>query len=53
MSSSKGASRPRNRTPMSLMSPTLAGEFFATSPTWEAHIYMYIYVNNALVKDIW
>ena len=38
---------------MSLMSPALAGEFFTISPAWEAHIYMYLYVNNALVEDIW
>ena len=51
MPSPKGSSRPRDQTPMSLMSPALAGEFFTTSPTWEAHIYMYIYVNSALVED--
>ena len=27
---------------VSLMSPALAGGFFTTSATWEAHIYMYI-----------
>ena len=31
--------------PMSLMSPELAGKFFTTSATWEAHInYIYIYI---------
>ena len=29
--------------PVSLMSPALAGGFFATSTTWEAYIYIYIY----------
>ena len=26
--------------PTSLVSPVLAGEFFTTSATWEAHLYM-------------
>ena len=31
--------------PMSLMSPELAGKFFTTGATWEAHInYIYIYI---------
>ena len=35
MLSSRGSSRPRDRT-MSLMSPALAGGFFTASATWEA-----------------
>ena len=34
--SSRGSSRPRDRTWVS-MSPALAGRFFTTSATWEAH----------------
>ena len=30
--------------PSSLMSPALAGGFFTTSATWEARIYIYIYI---------
>ena len=35
MPSSRGSSRPKNRTLVS-MSPALAGRFFTTSATWEA-----------------
>ena len=31
--------------PASLMSPALAGGFFTTSTTWEAHIYVYILIS--------
>ena len=31
----------------SLMSPALAGRFFTTSTTWEAHIYIYTYKFNS------
>ena len=37
MPSSRGSSRPRDRT-ASLMSPALAGRFFAINATWEALI---------------
>ena len=36
ISSSRGSSQPRDRT-LSLMSPAVAGGFFTTSSTWEAH----------------
>ena len=36
MPSSRGSSQPRDQ-PVSLMSPALAGEFFTTSASWEAH----------------
>ena len=36
--------------PSSLMSPALEGTFFTTSTTWEAHIYIYIYINTQMVK---
>ena len=36
MPSSRGSSRPRME-PASLMFPALAGKFFTTSATWEAH----------------
>ena len=36
MPSTRGSSRPRDRTLMSLMSPALAGKFFITSTTCEA-----------------
>ena len=29
-----------------LLSPALAGRFFTTSATWEAHIYMYVYTSR-------
>ena len=32
-----------------LMSPALAGEFFTTSATWEAHKYIYIYNKKELL----
>ena len=35
MPSSRGSSRPRDQTCVSLTSPALGGGFFATSPTWE------------------
>ena len=31
--------------PVSLMSSVLAGVFFTTSATWEAHPYVYVYFN--------
>ena len=31
--------------PLSLMSSVLAGMFFTTSATWEAHPYVYVYFN--------
>ena len=31
--------------PMSLMSPALAGGFFTTSTTWEAHLTSYTYLS--------
>ena len=31
--------------PTSLMSPALAGEFFTTSATWEAHLLSYVTLN--------
>ena len=37
MPSSRGSSQPRDQTHVSLMSPALAGGFFTTSATWEAH----------------
>ena len=30
--------------PTSLMSPALAGRFFTTSATWEAHVFVYVCV---------
>ena len=42
MPSSRGSSQPRMET-VSLTSPALAGGFFTTSTTWEAH-YVYRYV---------
>ena len=39
--------------PVSLMSLALAGGFFTTSTTWEAHIYVYIYTQiNCVFKVI-
>ena len=38
--SSRGSSQSRDQH-ASLMSPALAGEFFTTSATWEAHKYIY------------
>ena len=35
--------------PMSLMSPALAGGFFATSATWEAHLFSYPSLNTILL----
>ena len=43
--------------PASLMSPALAGEFFTTSATWEAHLlttwYFYFLLLSLFLKDIW
>ena len=38
--------------PISLMSPALAGGFFTTSASWEAHIYLSIYL-SMLVLNCW
>ena len=40
MPSSRGSSQYRNQTHI-LMSPALAGGFFTTSATWEAHLYQH------------
>ena len=53
--SSRGSSQPRDRTRVSCL-PALAGRFFTTSATWEAHIvciisYM-IYIYKKLYKYI-
>ena len=37
MSSSRGSSHPRDQTCISYFSPALAGRFFITRATWEAH----------------
>ena len=34
--------------PTSLMSPVLAGGFFTTSTTWEAHLYKEMYLENSI-----
>ena len=44
MPSSRVSSQPRDQT-RSLMSPALAGGFFTTSTTWEAHLTSYTYLS--------
>ena len=36
--------------PTSLMSPALAGGFFTTSATWEAHVVCELYLNESVEK---
>ena len=38
--------------PASLMSPALAGEFFTTSATWEAHSNLYLLPNPTVAPNI-
>ena len=39
--------------PASLTSSELAGGFFTTSATWEAHIYAYIHIKIKIVKRLY
>ena len=50
MPSSIVSSQPRDQTcKCLLMSPALAGGFFTTGATWEAHIVLYITLNIILL----
>ena len=46
--SSRGSSRPKDRTHISLCLPALAGMFFTTVAIWEAYIYICIYIPSFL-----
>ena len=48
--SSSGSSQPGDQTHISV-SPALAGRFFTTSTTWEAHISSYIFQTNVHTKS--
>ena len=47
MPSSRGSSQPRDRNPVSLGYPALAGEFFTTSASWEAlRVCIFVCINS-------
>ena len=48
--SSRGSSRPKDRTHISLCLPALAGMFFTTVAIWEAYIYIYMYIYSLLFE---
>ena len=54
MHSSRGSSQQQGMKQRLLMSPALAGGFFTTSPTWEAHqsgVYFLIYHLNLNISE--
>ena len=42
--SSRGSSRPKDRTHIFLCLPALAGMFFITGATWDTHTHIYMYI---------
>ena len=51
MPSSRGSFLPRGRT-LSLASLALAGGFFTTSDTWEAPMFIYLFIFKVFIEHI-